>query len=123
MLLSQQLSLPSQQPQDLHHWPVLRLSGGSKSIVGFSMCSHSCSSLKQPPDHTRRLTASGETEEFASYQIFTVCVAILVLARGSEASGNLIMSPLKGFRLWEVEVVKVKFAATIGEAKRNASGG
>lgn len=41
--------------------------GGSKSIVGFPLCSHSCSSLEQPPDHTRRLTfvqswSRGQTE-------------------------------------------------------------
>lgn len=30
--------------------------GGSKSIVGFPRRMHSCSSLEQPPDHTRRLT-------------------------------------------------------------------
>lgn len=30
--------------------------GGSKSIVGFTLCSHSCSSLELPPDHTRRIT-------------------------------------------------------------------
>lgn len=51
--------------------------GGSKSIVGFPLHSHSCSSLEQPPDHTRRLTHNiQEAEEFASYQILTVCTII-----------------------------------------------
>lgn len=62
--------------------PCVQGFGGSKSIVGFPLHSHSCSSLEQPPDHTRRITqnSQGETEEVASYQIFTVCTVILVFA-------------------------------------------
>lgn len=84
-----------------------------KALLAFFLCSHSCSSLEQPPDHTRRLTfvqsrSRGQTEEFASYQIFTVCTRILVFARwqGAKTSrhrGSRLMNVWRSFGSREAE--------------------
>lgn len=80
--------------------------GGSKSIVGFPLRSHSCSSFEQPPDHTRRLTQNSRGAEerrrslpVIKYWLFVQSLLCLRVGRlwRSETSGSRLMEAWQYF--------------------------